>query len=170
IVMSYLFLDKDQGVIRALAVTPATVWMYLLSKTMVIMTTVLISSSIVVIPVMGLKPNYLLFYPFLLATTFAFAAIGLLVASFFDSMSKSFGVLYLLMIAFMLPGFSYFIGSFDPVWLRFFPTYPILYVFKMIMLGKPDVPYVLTASAGFLVGGLAVLAIANEKFKKTLTV
>lgn len=170
IIIAYLFLDKDQGVIKAFAVTPSAVWKYLLSKTFVILTSVLISSSIIVIPVMGLKPNYLLFYLLLLITTFTFSAFGLLIASFFDNMSKAFGILYLIMILFMLPGFSYYISSFDPLWLRFFPTYPILQAFKGILLGEPDVLYVLLNCLGFLVGGVLLLFLANQKFKKTLTV
>ena len=170
IVMAYIFLDKAEGVIRAFAVTPSSVWKYLLSKTMVIITTVLVSSSIIAIPVMGLQPNYLLFYLLLIITTFAFAALGLLVASFFDSISKSFGALYGTMIALMIPAFSYFIPSFDPVWLRFFPTYPMLQGFKEIIMVNTDVGYVLTYSGVFLAGGLILFLLANIRFKKTLTV
>ncbi|NLB20178.1 MAG: ABC transporter permease, partial [Clostridium sp.] len=170
IIMSYVFLDKNEGVIKAFAVTPSAVWKYLLSKIFVILTTVIISSSIVVIPIMGLKPNYPLFYLFLMVSSFAFSSLGLLVASFFDSISKAFGVLYLIMIAMMLPGFSYYIGSFDPVWLRFFPTYPLLEGFKGIMTGSSDVGYVLGYSLVFVAGGIILLALSNIRFKKLLTV
>ncbi len=170
IVISYLYLDKDQGVIKAIAVTPSSVWKYLLSKTFVILTTVFISSSIIVIPIMGLKPNYLLFYPFLLITTFAFSALGLLIASFFDSISKSFTALYLILIALMIPAFSYYISSFDPLWLRFFPTYPVLQAMKGILVGEPDLFYVLIYSLAFLGGGFGLLMLANYRFKKSLTV
>ena len=119
IIMSYVFLDKSQGVIKAFAVTPSSIWSYLFSKTLVVLTTVIISSSIVVIPIMGLKPNYLLFYVFLIASSFVFSCLGLLIASFFDTISKAFGVLYLIMIGLMLPAFSYYISSFDPLWIRF---------------------------------------------------
>ncbi len=170
IVISYLYLDKDEGVIKAFAVTPSSVWKYLLSKTFVILTTVFISSSIIVIPIMGLKPNYLLFYPFLLITTFAFSALGLLVASFFDSISKAFTALYVILMALMLPAFSYYISSFDPLWLRFFPTYAVLQAMKGILMGEPDYLYVLISSLAFLVGGFGLLMLANLKFKKSLTV
>ncbi len=170
IIMSYIFLDKDEGVIRAFAVTPSSVWKYLFSKILVILTTMLISSSILVIPIMKLKPDYLMFYLLLLVSTFAFSAFGLLVASFFDSISKAFGVLYLVMIALMLPGFSYYISSFDPIWLRFFPTYPLLEGFKGILLGQTDVSYVLIYSLAFLISGVLLLTFANIRFKKTLTV
>jgi hypothetical protein len=169
IVMAYIFYDKDEGVIKAFAVTPSSIWKYLISKIFVILSTVVVSSSIIARPVMGGQPNYLLFYPFLMATTFAIASLGLLVASFFDTISKAFGVMYVIMITLMIPAFSYFIPSFDPLWLRFFPTYPLLQGFKEIMLNG-DAGYVLTYTAAFLAGGLTLFVLANIRFKKTLTV
>lgn len=170
IIMSYVFLDKSQGVIKAFAVTPSSIWSYLFSKTLVVLTTVIISSSIVVIPIMKLKPNYLLFYVFLIASSFVFSCLGLLIASFFDTISKAFGVLYVIMLALMLPAFSYYIGSFDPLWIRFLPTYPLLEGFKGIMQGNADVGYVLTYTGVFIVAGVILLAISNLRFKKSLTV
>ncbi len=169
IVMAYIFYDKAEGVIRAFAVTPSPIWKYLISKIFVILTTVVVSSSIITIPVMGGQPNYLLFYVFLIITTFALASLGLLVASFFDNISKAFGVMYAIMIMLMIPGFSYYIPSFDPLWLRFFPSYPLLQGFKEIMLDG-DAGYVLTYSLVFLVGGLGLFILADIRFKKTLTV
>ncbi|MFC2013198.1 ABC transporter permease [Chloroflexota bacterium] len=169
IVISYIFYDKAEGVIRAFAVTPSAMWKYLISKVFVILTTVVVSSSIITIPVMGGQPNYLLFYLFLIITTFAMASLGLLVASFFDSIAKAFGVMYAIMIALMIPAFSYYIPSFDPLWLRFFPTYPMLQGFKDILLNG-DASYVLTYSLLFLAGGLMLFFLAKTRFKRTLTV
>ena len=170
IVMSYIFLDKSEGVIKAFAVTPSSVGTYLLSKTGVILTTVLLTSSVVTIPVMGLAPNYLLFYVFLIVTTFAFAELGLLISSFYESIEKAFGALYLVMVVLMLPAFSYLIPSFDPVILRFFPTYPILEGFKDIFLNIGDQAYVLIYSLVFLVAGCILFLLANMRFRKSLTV
>ncbi len=169
IVMSYIFYDKAEGVIRAFAVTPSAMWKYLITKIFVILTTVVVSSSFITIPVMGGQPNYLLFYIFLIITTFAMASLGLLVTSFFDTIGKAFGVMYAIMVALMIPAFSYYIPSFDPVWLRFLPTYPMLQGFKDILLNG-DAGYVLTYSLVFLAGGLALFALADIRFKKTLTV
>jgi len=169
IVMAYLFYDKAEGVIRAFAVTPSSIWKYLITKIFVILTTVVVTSSIITIPVMGGQPNYLLFYIFLIITTFAIASLGLLVASFFDSIAKAFGVMYAIMISLMIPAFSYYIPSFDPLWLRFFPSYPLLQGFKEILLNG-DAGYVLTYSLAFLAGGLALFVLADIRFKKTLTV
>lgn len=169
IAIAYIFLDKDEGVIRAFAVTPSSVWKYLLSKLMVIITTVTISSSIITIPIMGAQPNYLLFYPLLILASFAFSSLGMLISTFYDNISKTFGVLYIFMIAMMLPAFSYYVPSFDPLWLRFFPTYPLLQSMKEIMMKSTDVGYVLITGGGFLAGGLVLFLLANERFKKSLT-
>lgn len=169
IIISYLFLDKGEGVIKAIAVTPSSIWSYLLSKTFVILTTVVISSSIVVIPIMGLKPNYFLFYGFLIITTFAFSALGLLIGSFFKSISQSFGILYFIMIVLMIPAISYYASAFNPTWIQFFPTMPILIAFKGILLGQADWAYVGIYSGVFLIAGFGLLYLANIKFKKSLT-
>ncbi|MFC2021944.1 ABC transporter permease [Chloroflexota bacterium] len=169
IVLSYIFYDKAEGVIKAFAVTPSAMWKYLVTKIFVILTTVVVSSSIITIPVMGGQPNYLLFYILLIISTFAIASLGLLVASFFDTIAKAFGVMYGIMIALMIPAFSYYIPSFDPLWLRFFPTYPLLQGFKEILLNG-DAGYVLTYALIFLAGGLALFVLANIRFKNTLTV
>ena len=170
IVIAYIYLDKEEGVIKAFAVTPSAVWKYLLSKAFVIMTTVTLSSSAIAIPVMGLQPNYLLFYPLLWISTFAFAALGLFIASFFDNMTKAFGVLFGGMMIMMLPALSYFIPSFDPVWMRYVPTYPLMQGFKEVIMVNGDAKYVMTQCGIFLVGGIIVFLLANERFKKTLTV
>ncbi len=170
IVVAYIFLDKTEGVIKAFVVTPSPVWKYMLSKTMVIITTVCISSSIITIPIMGLQPNYLLFYLLIIISTFTFSSLGLLLSSFFDSIQKAFVALYFIMIAMMLPVFSYVIPSFDPVWLRVLPTYPMLQGIKEIIMVDTDTVYVLTYSGILLTVGILLFLLANYRFKKTLTV
>ncbi len=170
IVMAYIFLDKSEGVIKAFVVTPATVGEYLFTKTLVIISTVIMSSSIITIPVMGLRPNYLLFYILLIISTFAFASLGLFVASFFDTISKAFGILYFLMVAMMVPAFSYFVPGFDPVWLRFFPTYPMIQSMREIVMGGDDIQYIGYSAVIFLIFGFILFGLSNYRFKKSLTV
>ena len=170
VVMSYVFLDKSQGVINAFAVSPGSIWTYLFTKILVMLTTTIITSTIVVIPVMKLKPDYLFFYIYLIAASFFFSSLGLLVASFYDNISKAFGVLYIIMIILMLPSFSYYIGSFDPLWIRFLPTYPLLEGLRDIMKGATDISYILTYSGLFILGSVILLQLASIRFKKTLTV
>lgn len=170
VIASYIFLDKKEGVIKAYAVTASSVWQYLLSKVGVIMLTSTVTSLMIVLPMMGLRPNYPLLLLFLLATGFAASALGLLLTSFYRDIQQAFGSLYLLIIALMLPNIAYFIPSWSPTWMTYIPTHPMLQGFKEILLPNGDAAYVLLVSAGFLLAGLLLFVLANGRFKRTLTV
>ncbi len=169
IVVAYIFLDKEEGVITAFAVSPCTMRTYLLSKILVICTTVLISSSIVTIPIMKGGPNYPLLYTLIITSTFAFGSLGLLVATFFDSMSKSFGALYGIMILLLIPGFTYYIPSFDSRWTQLLPTHHVLQSYKNALLPAGPLTYWWISSGIFLLSGVILLELANYRFKKTIT-
>jgi len=170
ILASYIFLDKKEGVIKAYAVTTSPVWQYLLSKVGVITLTSLVTSLIITIPVMGTEANYLAMLAFLLGTGFAASALGLIIASYFDDITQSFGVLFGLVIFLMLPNIAYFIPTWDPIWMKYIPTYAMLEGFKEILLPGGDMAYILMASFGFFIAGLVLFLFANMRFKKTLTI
>lgn len=170
IIAAYIFLDKQEGVIRAYAVTASSVWQYLMSKVMVLSVTSIISSLIIVIPVMGTQPNYLLLLVLLLTTGFFASSLGLLIASFYKNIMQAFGVIYLFMMAMILPNIAYFIPSWNPTWIKILPTYPMLEAFKEILLPKGDTSYILISSLGFFIVGGVLFVIANKRYKSTLTV
>jgi hypothetical protein len=170
IIASYIFLDKKEGVIKAYAVTVSPVWQYLLSKVGVIMVVSTLTSFLITIPIMGGQPNYPLMLVFLLTTGFAASALGLVLTSFYENIQQAFGMLYTLVIALMLPNIAYFIPTWNPRWMTFVPTQPMLQGFKELMLPGGDVNYVLMASAGFFIAGLLLFIFANARFKRTLTV
>ncbi len=170
ILAAYIFLDKKEGVIKAYAVTTSPVWHYLLSKVGVVTVTSLITTFIITVPVMGGQPNYLAMFIFLLTTGFAASALGLVLASFYDEIVQAFGVLFVLVIAMMLPNIAYFIPTWDPSWIQFIPSYTMLEGFKEILLPGGDVTYVMFASLSFLIAGLILFLFANSRFKKTLTI
>ena len=167
-VCAYVFLDKQENVVRAFLVTPGTVHQYLIGKILLILTVNLISATVVTLPVMGSQPSYGLFYLLLIAASFLFTSLGLVVASFFPSMGKAFGSLYLLMILLMLPMIPYYAGSFDPRWIHFLPSYPVLMCFKQILQGQPQISEVLLTAGGCLAGGAGLLELAAVAFRRTL--
>ncbi|WP_130806247.1 ABC transporter permease [Senegalia massiliensis] len=170
IIAAYVFLDKDEGVIKAYAVTASSVKEYLLSKTMVLLLTTLVTSLIMVIPVMGLQPNYFLMILFLIATTLFSSSLGLLIASFYDNIMQAFGTIYIIIIILILPAIANMIPSWNPDWMKFFPTYHMIEVFKEIILENQDIKYILLASLGFLLLGIVLFTLANRRYKSTLTV
>jgi len=169
IIAAYIFLDKKEGIIKAYAITASSVWQYLMSKVGVILVTTILTSLLIVIPIMGLQPNYLLLLVLLITSGFCASSLGLLIASFYDNIMKAFGVIYAVMIAMILPNIAYYVPSWEPSWIKVIPTYPLIQGFKECLIKNGDTTYTLMASIGFLVVGFIIFLIANKRYKKTLT-
>jgi len=170
VMVSYIFLDKKEGVIEAYAVTASSVWRYLMSKIFVVLLTSIVSGIIIIMPIMGFRINYGLILLLLLTTGFFASSLGLLIASFYNNLTKAFGAVYLIIILMMIPSIAYFIPGWDPFWIKIIPSYPMLQGFKEIILPNGAVAYPLIVSAGFLAVGIILFAITNIRFKKTLSV
>lgn len=169
IIAAYIFLDKNEGIIKAYAVTASSVWHYLLSKIGVIIITSIATSLIITVPIMGLQPNYIAMLLFIITSGFFASSLGLYITSFYKDIIQAFGVLYIVIVIMIMPNISYFTPSWDPDWIKIIPSYVMLQSFKEIISINGNIPYVLLASLGFSVLGLDIFLLANHRFKKTLT-
>lgn len=170
IIAAYIFLDKQEGVIKAYAVTASAVWEYLMSKALTLMTVTLITTMAIVIPIMGTQPTYWAMLILLLTSAFFASSLGLLISSFFDNMTQAFGAIYTVMMLFMMPAIAYFIPSWDPLWVKLIPIHYLIQGFKETILVNGDMGYVMLSSLGFLVSGILFFLLANHRFKGNLTV
>lgn len=170
IIAAYIFLDKQEGTIKAYAVTASKVWHYLMSKVLVMTTVTIITTFVITLAVRGFKANYLMLLILLLTSSFFGSSIGLVVASFYDNMTKSFAAIYTLMMLFMLPAIAYFIPSWEPLWIKFIPTYFLINGFKEVIITGGDNVFVLLASLGYLAAGLILFMWSNHRFKGNLSV
>jgi hypothetical protein len=169
IMAAYVFLDKKEGVIKAYAVTASSVVKYLLSKIFVILLTATVSGLIVLVPVMGLKINYVPVLLLLLTGGFFSSVLGLLIASFYKDITKAFGTIFFILILMMAPAISYFLPGWNPVWVQFIPSEPMIQGFKELIAANGSMAYTLFASAGFLVAGVLLFFITDIRFRKTLS-
>lgn len=169
ILAAYIFLDKEQGVIKAYAVTTSPVWHYLMSKTLVITVTSIVTTALITIPIMGVRLNYPLMLVFLVATGFFASAVGLLISGYFKSMAKSFTAIFMVMLALMLPSIAYFIPSWEPFWIKLLPSYYIIQGFREILVKGGDITFVLLTSLGFITTGVLLFIWAVNRHKKGLT-
>ena len=168
IIASYIFLDKSEGIIKAYAVTASSVWQYLMSKIGVIILTSILTALIMTVPIMGFQANYLLMFLFLITSGFFAASLGLYMTSFYEDITQAFSGIYIIMMIMIMPNISYFTPSWDPNWMKIIPSYIMLQSFKEIITVNGNMTYVLVASLGFAVLGLAIFILANHRFKKTL--
>ncbi|MGX7109628.1 ABC transporter permease [Facklamia miroungae] len=167
-IAAYIFLDRQEGVIKAYALTPSPVWQYLLSKIGVIIVTSIASSFIVVWPIMQNKPDYLLLLGLLISTTFFASSLGLYIASFYQNIMQSFGVFYALIMLMIVPNIAYFIPSWSPLWIKLIPSYYMLAGFKAALIGNNAWLSVISISLGFLISGFLIFLLANKRYKKIL--
>ncbi|HAS75010.1 MAG TPA: hypothetical protein DCS67_12770 [Clostridiales bacterium UBA8960] len=170
IIAAYVFLDKEEGVIKAFAVAPVKVWHYLVSKIMIMALMGVLISTIVVISLIGFGVNYPLLILVILIYSVFGSTLGLLITSFFDSMTKAMGALFFSIFVLMFGGFSYFIPSFSPIWLRFLPSYPMIFSFRELLMENGDIGYVFQNIGIFTVLTAVLFVYTNHRFKKTLTV
>ncbi|MEA1975628.1 MAG: ABC transporter permease [Bacillota bacterium] len=170
IIASYIFLDKERGTIRALTVTPLSVWQYLISKVGLLVVSGLMSSFITTIFVAGTKANYIGLF-FLLVTTNVFGSVlGLLITSFFKDMASAMGWMYSVIIILMFPSFSYYMPAFSPLALKLLPSYPMLFAYRELFFENGNLSYVYNVCLMFTVLSIIIFLIANKKFKKNLTI
>ena len=168
IIAAYIFLDKSEGVIKAYAITASKVWHYLMSKVLVLMTVTLITSTVIMLTIMRLKPDYLMFLILIISSTFAFSSIGLFISSFYNDMNKAFSIIYILMIGLMLPAITYYLPAWQPLWVTLIPSHNLIQSFKEVIT-RGDSTYVLISSAIYLAIGVVMFIITERRFKKTLT-
>ncbi len=169
IIAAYIFLDKNEGIIKAYAITASSVWHYLVSKIGVIILTSIVTTMIITVPIMRLQPNYFAMIIFIISSGFFAAALGLFMTSYYKDIVEAFGAMYIVIIIMIMPNISYFTPSWDPDWVKIIPSYVMLQSFKESISVGGNITYVMVASLGFAVLGLSIFILANYRFKKTLS-
>ncbi|WP_422486090.1 ABC transporter permease [Gudongella sp. DL1XJH-153] len=169
IVSTYIFMDKEEGTIKALAVTPTRIWEYLLGKVGVILVTGLATGMLTVFLIMGNQVHYLQLFVLLAASNVFGTSAGLLLSSFYDNIMKSMSAMYLTIMTFLMGAIPYFLPGFSPWFIKILPSYPMVFSFREVFLENPDAGYVYRSSLLFIVLAIILFAMANQRFKKTIT-
>lgn len=170
IIAAYIFLDKDEGTIRAFAVTPAKVWHYLLGKMGVMLVSGLMSGLIATVCIAGARAHYGHLIILIIALNAFGSALGLFISSFFDTMTKAMGWLYLSIIVLAFAAVSYYMPAFSPLIIRLLPSYPMLFAFRETLFEVSNTRYIYANVLGFAALAAVLFLLANFRFKRTLTV
>ena len=168
VIIAYISVDKSEGVIKALCVSPLRIGSYLISKTLVALTTMLLSSAIITIPVMRGGPNYFLFFIAVVSLGILSSGIGILISTFFQDVQSSFGTILVVGVFLLIPIVSYLIPSFHPKWIEYIPSYYMLEGLKESLLTHGDAGYVLTVCAAAIAVSIVLYLISEKRYKKIL--
>ncbi|MBM7560795.1 ABC transporter permease [Fusibacter tunisiensis] len=170
IIAAYIFLDKEEGVIKAYAVAPVKVWQYLASKMLIMLIMGIITSLIVFVALLGFKVNYLYFIGMIIAFNLFGSSLGLFISSFFDTMVKAMGAMYAVIMIMILPTVAYFMPSFNPFWVKILPSYSMMFMIRDLISNQIVGTKFLLQILAFLGVSAVLFVLANERFKKSLTV
>lgn len=151
LIAALIFMEKDEGTIRAYLVSPGTIPEYLASKITLMLLMGCISAVVLVVPTLGASVSYFWTLLFVALGSIAAAILGLIIASFFDNISQASVWIIVIAILLSLPFMSYYFPSFAPTFVKMIPTYPLLFAAREILFP--------TGSTGIIYATLFGLAI-----------
>lgn len=168
LVAAYLFMDKNEGSIRAFSVTPNRIWVYLLSKVAMFITFSVASGVLVMLFVKGLQINYFYYIALLIVYSAFGTLIGLLIAAFFDNIQGAMVWILVVATMFAVTTTSYVSPSFSPTAIKLIPTYPMLFAMKAVIYETGNVSYIIKNMIGFLMADGMLLGLTSMIYKRRL--
>ncbi len=161
-----VFQEKQEGSIRAYRVTPGGAAAYTLSKIMVWTFFSIVYGIFLLLATTGLQFSilrWLALLPLLAGGAFFMTAAGLLISVFFKGISDWFFVGIAVLVIFTLPQISLAAPGFSPSWLRFIPSYPLVFAVRDILYSQspvfplqPLLLFVLLSCAAYIFAHLMV--------------
>lgn len=125
-----LYAEKGEGTLRAYRVSPGSVVEYLAAKSVAMGFLGVFSATLITLGTIGLGANWPAIIGVVFLTAVVVTLITLVVANLFQTISQFLFSGIILNLALALPTVSYFLPSFSPVWLRWFPSYPMLHALR----------------------------------------
>ncbi len=142
-IAALVFMEKEEGTLKAYLVTPGRVSEYLLSKALTLAFLAVLFTLILVPPTLGGGPNYLQLLAIVALGSIFASLLGAWAAVYFANFSQFLFPTILLLGAISLPGIAYWIPSFSPPWLQWLPTYPLVFGLREAAFpsGSPETVY-----------------------------
>ncbi|SHJ19460.1 ABC-2 family transporter protein [Dethiosulfatibacter aminovorans DSM 17477] len=163
-----LFMEKEQRMHTAFLVSPGRAGEHLLSKVVVMLVLGLISAFGTVIFLRGFDFNPVYLFMFLAVSSFFGSSLGLLIGSFFDTLSKSTLWVMATMAVIAIPVISYIYPAFAPIWVKVIPTYTMIYAAAEAFVDSGGGAVFYKNLSLILVEGMGIFALAHYFFRRAL--
>lgn len=159
--------ERSDATIRALRVSPASMWEFLISKHLLLLATGFATFSILYLPMMGFGgyPEALLL---IILTILMGSSIGAILGGLFDSPIGAILWVLLLMIVLSLPAISLFLPSFSPQWLKLIPSYHTLFGLDAVMFPDNNRNIIWQGVSILAVIDVVLLALSGLIFNKLI--
>ncbi len=148
--------ERNDQTIRALRVSPAELWQFLVSKHLTVLVTGIVTYSILYIPMLGLE-GYLPSLLIMVLTIVFGSSVGTILGTYFKDPMASIGWVFVLMIVLGLPAVSLFAPIFSPPWLQIIPSYHTLFGLDAAMFPDNNAAVIWRSAA--ILSGFAVVFV-----------
>lgn len=168
LIATMVFSEKEEGTLRAYTTIPSSFEAFFISKEIILIALGMLSLLIATLFTVGFDAHY--GYLILLTITGSLmgSGIGLLIASFFDNITKSMVWIIAVSIILTLPFASYLMPSFAPPIIKVIPVYSMLFAFKEALFFSGNHALIWSTSALTLIIGVFSFILAIWQFKRTL--
>jgi ABC-type Na+ efflux pump permease subunit len=167
-IAALIFIEKDEGTMRAYQVTPGRTWELLLAKALALALLGLLFTLLFVPLSIGAGPNYLHLLLLMAAGSLMGSLIGAWLAAYFDNFNQFLFPGLAVMVTLTLPSIAYFAPGFSPLWLRLLPSYPLVFGLREALFPSGSPQVVLAALATLLAIDAALLLVSSTVFNRRL--
>ncbi|SHJ93077.1 ABC-2 type transport system permease protein [Geosporobacter subterraneus DSM 17957] len=167
VIAAFIFMEKDEGTLRAYQVSPGRTPEYLAAKISLMIILGWVHTVILVPLTIGVHVNWLPLIMIVTLGSIVSSSLGLIVASFFQNLSQAIVWIIAGNMLLGLPMVSYFVPSFAPAYIQMMPTYPILFgireaLFTTNNTGMIRATYMILAAQAILTFLLAVITYKRQ--------
>ncbi len=167
-IAAFIFMEKDEGTIKAYKVSPGKIPEYLASKITLMIILGWISTIISTFLVVGFNADYLNLLIIVTVGSIFASALGLIIASFFDNISQSMVWILAASIIFSVPFISYFVPSFAPLYIRVLPTYPLQFAIREAIFPSGNTQIIYSTILTFTILSIISFILAVFAYRRNL--
>jgi ABC-type multidrug transport system permease subunit len=164
-----MFKEREDGVLRALMVSPAAVWEYLTSKAAALAVLALVFGAAFVPIAVGSRPDYLPLAGILALGSISTTVIGAAVAVRFTTFQQFFfPSIVLINVLGLIPAVSYLVPSFNASWMQWLPTYHFMYAVRETVYPSGNGDVIWQAFVVMTIVTAVFMALCLTSFKSQL--
>jgi hypothetical protein len=128
-----IFQEKQEGSIRAYRVSPGGAALYLASKTLLFVVLSIFYGGLLIAVSLGGEVNYGKVILLVVLSSSLMTMLGILAASFFNGLSDWFIIGLIILLMNILPIFSYLMPGFAPEYIKWIPSYHLIFAMRELI-------------------------------------
>lgn len=167
-IAAFIFMEKDEGTIKAYKVSPGKMPEYIASKITLMLILGWISTILCTVLVVGFDVDFLSLLAIVAVGSIFASALGLIIASFFDNISQSIIWILVISIVFSLSSASYFVPSFAPLYIRILPTYPLQFALREVLFPTGNIGLINSTLVTFSILSIISFILAVFAYRRNL--